>query len=346
MGSLDQDEALAYLGPKELLVAFNPHPLVPRYGITNDGSTVRVIRAALIDAESKKILRTVDWRLPDTNQYLWPLANRRVLVHVGNELRIYGSGLKVEARIALSAPLSFVRTDPAGKMIAFGVVKERHTPELHAKLRESLEEEPEEDVQIQVLNERFETIASSMSVSGRMPPILLNEGEVKMLRQPDKSIRLSLHTWDNQWRSLTRFNSSCAPEASSLAPDLVLLVTCNVSTEGREYRVMRADGKLVLRGQSPLAELGHGAVGNRETKEFAVRILQANEPVLPGTVFHPADLQSEQFGVYRAMDGKRLFTVSVKDPSASSGGFALAPDGGQLAILARDQIALYAIPLN
>jgi hypothetical protein len=107
---------------------------------------------------------------------------------------------------------------------------------------------------------------------------------------------------------------------------------------------MRPDGNLVLRGESSLQELGHAAIGNEEKKEFAVRILKSDQATLPGAVFRPTDLESEQFGVYRAADGKRVFSVRVSNPSASNGGYALSPDGDQLAVLARDGIEIYAVP--
>lgn len=344
-----QDDALVYLGPTQLLVAFNPHHLVPRYGVDSPGATVRVIRAALIDTTSRKVVRTAEWHLPDRKQYLWVLAPQRILVHVGNELRVYGPGLTVEARIALAGQLAFVRASPDGKVLAVGVIKERHTPELHAKLRNSLGQEPEEDVDILVLNERFQTIAGAASTSDRLPPTLLNEGQVKLFlesgqpQQRDKHYRLDLRTWDNLARNLGTFTSSCKPEVSSLSPDLVLLVTCNRVNQARDYRVIRSNGKLVLRGQSQLKELGHAAVGDAESNEFAMRIFEADEPVLPGEVYRAANLQSAQLEVYRSDNGKHLFSVHVSDPAASSGGYALAPGGGQLAILTRDRLALYTM---
>ena len=345
-----QDETLAYLSPTELLVAFNPHRLVPRYGVDSPGATVRVIRAALIDTTTRKIVRTVDWRLPDTKQYLWILDRQRVLVHVGNELRVYGAGLTVEARIALAGQLAFVRTSPDGKILAIGVIKERHAPELHAKLRASLGQEPEEDVDILVLNQKFETIASAASTSDRLPPTLLNEGQVKLLLQAgqagqrDKHYRLELRTWDNLARNLGSFTSGCMPQVSSLSPDLILLVTCERINQARDFRVIRPTGKLVLRGQSMLKELGHAAVGDTQSKEFAMRIFEADEPVLPGEVYRPANLQTAELEVYRSDNGKHLFSVHVSDPAASSGGYALSPGGGQLAILTRDRLALYTMP--
>ena len=114
--------------PRELLVTFNPHILVPRHRLGRSGWTIRVIRAALIDTETQRVLRTVDWDLPDNREYLWPLTEGRVLVHVGSELRVYGEGLDILNRIPLEGPLNFVRVSPDGSFIAVGITHERHTP--------------------------------------------------------------------------------------------------------------------------------------------------------------------------------------------------------------------------
>jgi hypothetical protein len=117
-------------------------------------------------------------------------------------------------------------------------------------------------------------------------------------------------------------------------------------TEDREFRVLRPDGRLVLRGRSPLVELGHSAIGNEDAKEFAVKILKSDQPIPPGAVFRPADLQMAEIGVYRAVDGRRVLSVRANAPSGSDGGFAFAPDGRQLALLTGDHIELYALPQN
>src|ERR1017187_8075760 len=197
MNSFDNDEALVYLSPKELLVTFNPHLLSPRHDLGPAGPTMRVIRAALVDTGSRRVTHTVDWELPDNRQYLWPLAEGRVLVHVGSELRVYGAGLKIQNRISLEGPLAFVRITPDGSFLAIGVIHERHTPELHAQLSQSLEGDPEEDVDVRVFNSNFELIASSKSRTSLIAPTLLNEGQTELLAQPNGHYRISMLTWDN-----------------------------------------------------------------------------------------------------------------------------------------------------
>jgi hypothetical protein len=337
------DEALAYLGPRELLVAFNPHELVSR-DAQRMGSTVRVIRAAVVDTQTHQVKHTVDWALPDHRQYLWPLSNGRVLVHVGSELRVYGEGLQIQNRVPLDGPLAFVRVTPDGSFIALGVLHERHTPELHAQLRENLNGDPEEDVNILVLNSNFETIAKSTARSNLMAPTLLNEGQVTLSAQSNMRYRISMVTWDNHTSVVARFTSSCTPELSSIAPDLIFLVSCDKSTQGREYRVLRRDGKLALKGDSTENDCGHAAEGSANQEAFVVKIVQSSVPVPPGAPLNAEHFSSEELRVYRAADGKRLLAVRAGSPSLSRDGYALAPDASQLAVLTRDQLAFYSVP--
>jgi hypothetical protein len=337
------DEVLAYLGPRELLVAFNPHELVSR-DAQRPGSTVRIIRAAVVDTETHRVTHTVDWEMFDRWQYLWPLADGRVLVHVGSELRVYGQGLQMQSRVPLDGPLAFVRVTPDGGFMAVGVLHERHTPELHAQLRENLNGDPEEDVNILVLNRNFETVAKSTVQSNLMAPTLLNEGQVTLSAQSNMRYRISMLTWDNHASVVARFNSSCTPELSSIAPDLIFLVSCDKQNGGREYRVLHANGRLVLKGDSTMNDCGHAAEGSANRETFVVKIVQSTLPVPPGAPMSASQFSSEELRVYRAADSKRLLAVRVGSPSLSRDGYALAPDASQLAVLTRDQVIVYSVP--
>lgn len=342
--SFDQDETLSYLSPTELLVTFNPHRLVPRLGDTDNGGTVRIIRAALVDRSTRRVKRMVDWYLPDTRQYLWPLADHRVLVHVGNELRIYGAGLTEEQHLVLDGPLAFLRTDPAGETIAAGIVQERHSRELHASLRDNLGHEPDENVRVLVLNRQFQTTATSVSSTEILPPVLLNEGEVKLYRQSEKQFHLVILTWTGERRSLAHFTSTCVPQISTSAPDVLFLTTCSSLTAMREFRILRADGTTLLEGQSPPEELGDAVLGDTHMMQLVLKTVEADEPLDRGGIFHLSDLTSERLRVYSATSGRTLFSVHVNAPLASVDGFALAPNGRELAVLTRDQILVYALP--
>jgi hypothetical protein len=342
--SFDHEDALAWLGPQELLLAMNPHTLIQRDVDSKKRGTVRVIRAVLLDTGSHAVLKAVDWELTDYRRYLWQLDGSRILVHVGNELRVCSSGLKVESRIQLTGPLAWVRIAPNGKLMAVATLRERHSADLHAKLRESSGTEPEEDVDVLIFDKEFKTIGGTSTSSGLQPPTLLNEGQVKLLEQSKNRYRLAISTWDNRTATLARFGSMCTPDLSSVAPDLLFLMTCSETDRATEYRVLRSDGKLLLRGKSEPREVGQDAIGNNQNQTFAVKVVRANHDVSSGGQFRSSELESEEVRVYRGSDGKRLLAVSVEEPGTSHGDYALSPDGSQLAILAGSEIRLFPVP--
>jgi len=344
MKSFDFDETLAYLNPRELLVAFNPHILAPRHALGRSGWTVRLIRAALVDTATRRVIHTTDWEIADDRQYLWPLDEGRVLVHVGSELRVYGEGLKILNRIPLDGPLSFVRTTPDGSFLAVGILRERHSPELHAELVESLEgAEPEEDVDIRVLNRNLEPIAKSSSRSTLVAPTLLNEGQARLLAQPNMRYRIAVLPWDSPSRTVARFTSSCRPELSSIAVDLLFLVSCDQNTEEYEYSIFGMDGRAAMKSFATANQFGFAAESSANRKEFVVKSVATIQPVSDGAQFSANDLSSEELRVYRISDRKRLLDVRVGSPSSSRDGYALSPDGSQLAVLTLENLALYPV---
>jgi hypothetical protein len=338
------EETLAWLGPSDLLFAFNAHPLIRRPGGRNANTLRRVIRAVLLDVDSRTVVRAVDWEITDTRQYLWPMDGNRILVHVGNELRVYGEKLKLERSIPLAGPLSFVRIAPNGNLMAIATLRERHSAELHARLHDDIGEEPEEDVDVAILDKGFDTIARASTVSGLVPPTLLNEGQVNLLSQPGMRYRLALRTWGNKATTLARFTSSCTPGLSSVAPDLLFLLSCSTANGAGEYRVLRADGKVLLRGQEGQHEGGQEVIGNERTGLFAIKVVHADRALSAGIEFKASDLESEEVRVYRATDGKRLLAVRVDEPSSSHESYALSPDGAQLAVLSQSEIRLIPVP--
>jgi hypothetical protein len=344
VAGFEEEEALVWLGPHQLLFTFNPHRLIRRPAAGNSGQTMRVMRAALLDPATHNVLRAVDWEITDSHRYLWPIDGDRILVHVGNELRIYRQGLEVERTIPLSGPLSFVRIAPNGALMAVATLRDRLSPELLAQLREQFGGEPVEDVDIAILNHELKTIASASTTSGLMPPTMLNEGQVMLLAQPNMWYRLALKSWDDKSMTLARFQSRCTPELASVAPDLLFLLSCEVSDGSAEYRVLRADGKQLLRGTSDPHVLGQEAAGTGGNRTFAVKAVRAAREISPGIEFRASDLETEEVRVYRAEDGKRLLAVRIKEPIASRGGYALSPDGSQLAVLSASQISFYPVP--
>jgi hypothetical protein len=340
LADFEQDTALAWLGPDEVLFAFNSHPLIRRGRVSPE--TTRMVRAVLLRVSNHAVLASTDWKIHDFGRFLWQLDATRILVHVGDELRVYASGLELERTIRLGGALQFLRTSPSGDSIVFGTVHERHSEELHAHLRDELGAEPEEDVDITMLDKDFRIVASGIIAPGFMPPTLVNEGQVSLRPQPEGDYRMAIEKWESTTATLARFKSMCEPQVSSISPDLLFLVSCVTSIGEPEYRVLHADGTSMLRGRPGSRQMCMEAVGN--PRRFAVKFVSRVGDAPPGSRFSASDLEFAEIRVYRAEDGKRLGAVRVDDPPTSYSGFALSPDGSQMAVLSGSEIKVFALP--
>jgi len=344
MFGLDYEAAISYLGNKELLFTFNPHRLVPRSGPESNGRTMRIIRGVLINLATMKVARIVDWRVQDSMRYLWPIGQDKVLVHSGSELRLYGPGLKLEQNLALGGPLAFVRTSPSGRYIAVGVLQERHSEAVHRQLAEAENREPEEDVQVKVVDANLRVLTTVVRSSREAQPVLSDLGEVRIPTIGKNHWRIVEYTWTGQRRVLAQLTSSCIPQAASLPPNLLFVVGCDAWAPGKWYRVLGPHGKPVLKGSFPAEDLNQTVAGSFEGGAFAVGVAKFAHALATDSLFHATDLESEYVSVYAAENGRRLFGVTTSSPVPTEQTYALSPAGDQLAVLGEDQISVYAVP--
>jgi hypothetical protein len=344
MSSFDYDASIAYLGPSQFLFTFDPHALVQRSGAEALSiRKLRIVRGVLIDLEKRGILKTVDWRVPDSGRYLWPIGGNQVVVHVGQELRVYGPGLQLSNRISLGGPLACMRVSPASEYLAVGVTHERHTREIHRQLEKAELREPEEDVEIRLLDSQFRVLSTITRSSRIRPPVLLNEGEVHISNTGGNHWQIMEKSWVGKRRVLAVATSTCVPQTESAPGNLLFVVGCDRQTRSRWYRVLHGDGKVVLKGWSPSSELEQTAGGNVGSNAFAIRTTQTTESRLSLSVFKPSDLKSARVTVYRATNGRRIFSVALPDPVPAIQAFAISPREDQVALLKADEIAFYRI---
>jgi hypothetical protein len=344
MYDLDHADTISYVGSKKLLLTFHAHVLIPREGNENTLPQLHIVRAALIDLAALKVVHTVDWRVHDAQQYLWPFGRDAILVHAGSDLRMYTSEMKLQHRLSLNGPLAFVSVAPSGKYFAVGVVRERHPDSIHQELAEAENREPEEDVEVKVFDAEFRALVSVMRSSRDAPPILTDEGEIRIPTIGKNRWRIAEYTWTGQRRILKQVDSTCRPKAVSVAPDLLFVTGCNFLADGTWYRMFRADGKLVLKGQSSSSERGHAASGALRSGLFAVGIIQLTKAMDDASAFRSSDLKSLQVGVYSSENGKKVAGVTLPNPLPTMQTFALSPDGHQLAVLENNQIVVYPLP--
>ena len=344
MYDLNHADTISYVGADRLLFTFNPHLLVPRTTADMPLPKLHVVRAALIDMRTMKVFRTVDWRIHDPRQYVWSYGADHVLVHVGDELRLYDRNLKMEQRLSLNGQLAFVAVSPSGSYLAVGMIRERHTEAIHRELRDAEDREPEEDVEVRVVDSSFHLLGTVMRSSRDVPPVLSDAGEIRIPTIGKNRWRIAEYTWTGQHRVLAQVFSTCRPEAASVPPNLLFITGCDRMGDGRWFRMLRPDGKLVLKGESQSTEKEQTASGTAGTNIFAVGVMELSKAMDESSPFHTSDLKSLHVGIYRVENGKKITGVTVPDPLPTVQTFALSPDNRHLSVLETDQIVVYSLP--
>ncbi len=337
----DHEAAVAFLGPGELLCTFNAHALVER---SSADDATRVIRAVLLDRATMRVLRTLDWRVLDDRQYLWPSHKNRVLVHVGDEVRVYGPGLKLENKARLGGPLAFLRTSPSGGMMVLGILHERHSPEIHRQLQIALEGPPEEDVEVRLLDGDLRPLGSWLHPGNLAAPVLSNNGELRLLATSSQGYRVVEYDWNKQRRNVASIASACTPDLASVAPNLIFVSGCARVTKERWCRVLTPDGKTILKTSCSSPQMMQYASGSEAGQVFALSIAEAARSMIPGASFKATDLAEGRISIYGTQDGRLVTKIRVPSTAATEQTFAFSPDGRRMALLSGSRLLLYGLP--
>ena len=245
-------------------------------------------------------------------------------------------------QIPIPGQLVFVSTSPDGDHIAIGTLHERHTRTMHDELIKNLKTQPEEDVDVQLLDLNFRVLLTSRQSSLLPPPVLSDAGEVRVNSSGLNRWLIREYRWDNSVRTVAKVNSQCRPDLATPLPDAIFLVGCNASTDQNWYRMIRFDGHPILNSHVSSEDIEQSSSSSNQA-EFAVRVVRANNAVSRGDLFFKQDLKEQEVSVYRSSDGKRLFFTTNPGVSLAAQSFALSPTGAQLAILSDLTISLYPI---
>ncbi len=336
--AFDNDTTLTYLSATSLLCTFDPHELRQRRSGAEAGRTIRVV---LIDPTTHSVKRVMRWRVEADDQYLWPLGGGRVLVHMGHELRLLDSELRPLRSVGAESRVAWVVSSPLGEHIAVGMVKERHSERVHRELEESMAREPEEDVEVRLLDGDLKPVLTAMRSSETAAPVLTDAGELRVRAGKRGQWRITEYRWDKTERTLASATSACRPILSAPERGVIFAVGCT-RTGGRWYRALGPDGHALLKGESPSDEIEQTAEGTTDGT-FAVRIVKTAKPWTYGQPFTREDLLKEEIAVYRGSDGRSVAAVTSDDFTLSQHSFALSPGGDQLSLAGADSILFYAV---
>src|SRR5262249_9531005 len=158
-----------------------------------------------------------------------------------------------------------------------------------------------------VLDASLRTLAKTVRSSRAAPPVFSDNGEVRTQRIRRNRWRIFEATWNSQQHNIAELNTTCAPKVTTLLPDFLFVIGCDVQSSGKWYRVLRSNGKPVLKGWSNSAELEQQANGANAGNSFTIGVAVAVKSIDARYPFRVADIATERIGVYRTENGGRVF---------------------------------------
>jgi hypothetical protein len=342
---LGEDATVNFLGEHQLLVTFGIHPLIERSAEDRAWSTMpRMVRALVVSARDGKVLHAQDWRVDQDGRYLWPLEQGRVLASVGGALAIFGPDLKIERQWALPGPLALVRVSPSRNLIVAAVIKERHTPEEHRRLMEFVGPDREsvaEDYDLTVLDGHLNIIGTRPLHAHPDIPAVLDTGI--LVADPEARSRWKIQEirWNGKQHTVVEERSPCPLRINALPTNLILLAGCSADAAHPWYKIVRPDGKTLLKGALSSNGWLEGVETLATRKVFAIGIAEATRPVNFADGMYAREFQKLAVSVYSSVNGQRLYATGPLKGTANRQSFALSQNGDQLAVLSGEEISLY-----
>ncbi len=336
------EAAIVFLDAKTLLFTFEPRQLLHHVREGQRIETEKTIRAVLIDVQTHAPIRVVDWMVRGEGQYLWLAGPGRILVRRSHRLYLMDAGLNDLRSIPLHGSLAFVSVAPSGNRIAVGTERERYTPEQYAQIYEATHVNPEEDVDVQLLNEQLEVLATARQDSTAPVPILSDQGELRIAGAGRDRWQISLLGWAGERHTIGTIHSACLPELSTPSPEAIFLVGCNSSLSSRWYRLIRYDGTGILTSRGSSRQVGHESLSASGTG-ISIRVIHLARSQSKSNSFVVSELVDQEVAVYRSSDGKRVFGVSAR-PALVHQSFAVSPSDDLIAVLADGKVWFY--PFN
>jgi hypothetical protein len=108
---------LDFVDEDHVLVTFRIGQLMQRTSETESRDEGETIHAAVVDLPSGTAIRSVDWRMHDHGQYLWPLAAGKFLLRQENKLMLTDASLELKPFEALAGPLAFLSVSPSRSLL-------------------------------------------------------------------------------------------------------------------------------------------------------------------------------------------------------------------------------------
>jgi hypothetical protein len=172
-------------------------------------------------------------------------------------------------------------------------------------------------------------------------PAVLDTGILVADSEPRSRWRIQEIRWNGKQHTIVQERSPCPLRVNTLPSNLILLAGCSADAAHPWYKIVRPDGKTLLKGTTSANGWLEGAEALAARKVFAIGIVEATRPVNFDDGMYAREFQKLAVSVYSSTNGQRLYATGSLKGAANRQSFALSQNADQLAVLSGEEISLY-----
>lgn len=328
-----------FIDRDHILLTYNPKKMIRRLPECPPSHEDHLIHAAVLDVQTGKVSRSMDWYLHDGRRYLWPLGWGKFLLRRLNSL--YEIDANLDEKLLYTSPqdLLWVSVTPDGKQ----VITETADTESHGKPKSKgvvrIEFRDLQSLAIQRViksEKEIQVEATSSGFASVMPGLsrkvwLIRFGPSEQQRQNIARVRTRRRT----------------PDILYLSSNTMLIGRDSASHPGYSVSAFTVTGNRLWRQHWDEHRYSLLVERSEDGSRFAISTLRPIDQ--PATaVADSSDTSMEGLKqtvqVLDTASGDPALTVDAKPIVLTGQNFALAPDGRQLAVLHGSAIDLYELP--
>ncbi len=354
LGDRETFASLGFIGEDRLLFTFRIPALLHRDG--SDGGE-RKIRAMVLALPTGTVEAEADWIVHDRGRYLWMLRDGHFLLRNRENLYEGDRSLALKSLLQFPGPLVSIELDPTQQYL----VSNSYEPNQAAKPTQSGESSnptsapsssddsgeseassnPDIVVRILRLNSPKVMLVSRVRSAVHVP--LNSDGYLETLRGRPGEWTFNLNYFSGGSHIVGSVASACAPMAQFVAPDELLVTTCNDG--GNDVLVAMTEG-----GRNLWADVTsqysvwpieiRAANGLRIARES----LEVPHPINAFAPLGDDDIKGQLVRVLDAATGDMVFEGPASPVLDGGGNVALSPSGRRLAVVNAGAIQIFDLP--
>ena len=324
---VDRDRVLLTYNPKKMITR------LPECPATHDD---HFIHAAVLDSVSRKVLRSADWYLHDSRQYLWRLGSGRFLLRKLNSLYTIDADLNEQLLLTSPQDLLWVTVTPDGKQIVTETFDNDTNTKSKSKKTVRIEFRDAQSLAIQRVIKSEKEIHMEATSSGFASVIPGSSGRVWLVRFGPS---------EQQRDNITRVRTRRAPDVLYLSSTALLIGRDSPSHPAYSVSAFTVTGNRLWQQHWSEHRYSLLVEHSEDGSQFAISTLRPIDQTPPASPDDPEDKGLEQtIQVFNTASGSPVLSVDASPVVLNGRNFSLSPDGRKLAVLHGLAIDLYDLP--